>query len=91
MKTHEPFSPLDLADLERVSGGMRWQDMPMSQNVEDRRPQWDGGPVPNDEWAAEQHGYDTSCWYGADGNQYSGNADGGEPEVMPDYDFDFGE
>jgi hypothetical protein len=28
---------IDLADLSSVSGGMRWQDLRPSENVEDRR------------------------------------------------------
>lgn len=76
---------LDLDLLDHVSGGMKWQDFRQSENVEDRRPEWAGGPVSNEAWQNEQNGYNNSCWMGADGNQYSGDPSGGEAQQMPDY------
>lgn len=32
-----PMKPIDDTTLATVSGGMRWQDLPASENVEDRR------------------------------------------------------
>ena len=78
------LTPVSLDALDHVSGGMRWEDFRESTNVEDRRPQSDGGPVPDAEWQQEQSGYDNSCWIGADGNQYSGDPGGGEPTNMGD-------
>jgi hypothetical protein len=59
------FTALSDDALDTVSGGMRWQDMRQSDNVEDRRPQSSGGPVPDDEWRADQEQIqreqDTTC------------------------------
>jgi hypothetical protein len=33
----KPLTPLGLASLAGVHGGMRWDDLPPSTNVEDRR------------------------------------------------------
>jgi hypothetical protein len=35
--TNATLVAIDLADLSSVSGGMRWEDFPPSNNVEDRR------------------------------------------------------
>jgi len=53
MKT-PAFSLITFDDLEHVSGGMKWEGLPQSNNIEDRRPQSDGGPVPDAEWQKEQ-------------------------------------
>ena len=53
MKT-PAFTLITFDDLDHVSGGMKWQDLPQSTNIEDRRPQSDGGPVPDAEWQKEQ-------------------------------------
>lgn len=85
MNTKSRLVELSLDDLEAVNGGMRWEDFPPSNNVEDRRPQSQGGPVPDADWQAEQDGYNNSCWWGADGTQYSGDPGGGDPTPMPDW------
>ncbi len=45
---------LSLDALDSVSGGMRWEDFRRSDNVEDRRPESQGGPVPDADWQKEQ-------------------------------------
>lgn len=59
------FTALSDDALDTVSGGMRWQDLRQSENVEDRRPQSSGGPVLDDEWRADQEQIqreqDTTC------------------------------
>jgi len=37
MMTKPPFETLRESDLAAVAGGMRWQDLRRSNNVEDRR------------------------------------------------------
>ena len=81
---------IDLDLLDHVSGGMNWQQFRQSDNVEDRRPEFAGGPVSNDAWNQEQSGYNNSCWLGADGNQYSGDSNGGPATQMPDNGGVFG-
>jgi hypothetical protein len=39
-----PLQQIDHEQLSRISGGMRWEDFPPSQNVEDRR-----------NWTPQQH------------------------------------
>lgn len=82
---HAHLTVLDLDALAHVAGGMKWEGMRQSDNVEDRRPEWAGGPVSNDAWQQEQDSFNNSCWWGADGNQYEGDPSGGEPYQMPDY------
>ncbi len=59
------FLALSDAALDSVSGGMRLEGMRESDNVEDRRPQSHGGPIPDDEWQAQidefQRQRDTTC------------------------------
>ena len=46
-------------DLDAVHGGMRWFPWDReSTNVEDRRPQSQGGPVPDHDWQREQRELD---------------------------------
>lgn len=46
-------------DLDAVHGGMRWYPWDReSTNVEDRRPQSQGGPVPDHDWQREQQQLD---------------------------------
>lgn len=54
MRHPKTFPSLDLTSLDRVAGGLKLDGIPLSDNVEDRRPQWAGGPVPNDVWQKEQ-------------------------------------
>lgn len=84
-KTPRTLASIDLDLLDHVSGGMNMDGFRLSDNVEDRRPQWAGGPVSNDAWQQEQNGYNNSCWWSADGNQYSGDSNGGPAQQMPDF------
>lgn len=72
------FAALDLETLDLVSGGLNLKNIPESENIEDRRPQSHGGPVPDEEWQADQdrmqHERDTTC---TEQNPYG---DGSEPE-----------
>ena len=54
MRHPKTFPSLDLTALDRVAGGLKLDGIPESTNIEDRRPQWAGGPVPNDVWQKEQ-------------------------------------
>ena len=62
---HSISSSLTLADLDAVFGGMQWEDFRQSDNVEDHRPQSQGGPVPDDQWQQQQEQLqregETSC------------------------------
>lgn len=83
MKMKSPtFKVIELDALEQVAGGMNLEGAPLSDNIEDRRPQSDGGPVPDAEWQAEQNGYNNSCFLGADGQEYSGDPSGGPAQPM---------
>jgi hypothetical protein len=77
----EVYGPPPGAPDEAIQGGPQGdppgsttllESMPLSDNIEDRRPQFAGGPVRNSEWDAEQDEYANSCWIGADGKQYVG-------------------
>ena len=46
-------TPIELPELEEVSGGMRWQDFRPSKNVEDRRPKW--AIERDNRWWNQQH------------------------------------
>ena len=81
MKTPK-LQVIELDALEHVSGGMNLDGLPLSDNIEDRRPQSDGGPVPDADWQAEQNGYNNSCFIGADGQEYSGDPSGGPAQPM---------
>lgn len=60
-----PFLTLSAGELSRVSGGLNLDNVRPSDNVEDRRPQSSGGPVPDDVWQKEQDDLqrerDTTC------------------------------
>lgn len=78
------FAALELETLDLVSGGLDLKNIRESENIEDRRPQSNGGPVPDEEWQAEQdrmqHERDTTC---TEQNPYG---DGREPEDDSDDD-----
>lgn len=85
-----PFVTLSPSDLSGVSGGLNLDNVRPSDNVEDRRPQSSGGPVPDDVWQKEQDDLqrerDTTCTpedpYG-DGGGYD---DGGYEDDGGGYD-----
>lgn len=76
---------LTLDELDRVQGGYQWEGRRQSTNVEDRRPQSMGGPVPDAVWQQEQDSINNSCWIGWDRNEYSGDPNGGPPQQIPRY------
>lgn len=43
---------IKLTDLAAVSGGMKWEQLPRSTNIEDRRPKW--AIERDDKWFREQ-------------------------------------
>jgi uncharacterized membrane protein YgcG len=73
---------LDLDLLDLVSGGMKYgPDDRESTNVEDRRPQSQGGPVPDDVWQAEQDQLakeEDARQQGGDGSGGSDDGGGGD-------------
>ncbi len=80
-----PFVSLSLGELSAVSGGLNLDNVRPSENIEDRRPQSSGGPVPDDVWQKEQDDLqrerDTTCTpddpYGEGGGNDGGYDDGG--------------
>jgi hypothetical protein len=73
---------LTLTDLDAVHGGMRWEDFRQSDNVEDRRPQSEGGPVPDEQWQEQQAQLEREAATSCDPNDPWG--DGTDPSEIGD-------
>ena len=67
---------------------MRWEQFRQSDNVEDRRPQSQGGPVPDEQWQQEQQQLDREAATSCDPNDPWG--DGTDPNEIGS-PFGFGE